>query len=101
MKTSGKRTRIVAGKRYPDYDKQDMAVLAYARRWLNANGMKEHSAFTTEEGVRRVAFYAAQVEAEGRITRWLAPSLPKPRIRYRTRFTHGDALGRHLAACAS
>jgi hypothetical protein len=100
MKTNGKRTGTVAGRRYTDYGKQDLAVLANARRWLNANGMNEHSAFTPEESARRVAFYAGQVGAEGCITRWLAPASPKPRTRYRTRFTFGDALGRHLAACA-
>ena len=82
------------------YDKTDMRNLANARRWLNANGMKEHSAFTPEEADHRVAFYAAQVAADGYITRWMAPAPPKPRARYRTRFAHGDALGRHLAACA-
>jgi hypothetical protein len=101
MKTNGKRTRIVVGKRYPDYDKQDMAILASARRWLNANGMKEHSAFPPEEADRRVAFYAAQVAAEGRITRWLAPAPPKPRTRYRTRFAYGDALGHFGQVSAS
>ena len=91
--------RTVNGKKYTDYIKQDLAVLADARRWLNANGMKEHSAFTPEEADRRVAFYTAQVEAEGRITQWLAAAPPKPKTRYRTRFAYGDALGRHLAAC--
>ena len=94
MKTSGTRTRIIAGKRYTDYGKQDLAVLADARRWLNANGMSEHSAFTPEEADRRVAFYASQVASESRITRWLAPTQPKPRKRYRTRFAFGDAMGR-------
>ena len=95
MQTSGRRTRTVARKRYTDYGRQDMAILADARRWLNANGMKEHSAFAPEEADRRVAFYAAQVASEGRIERWLAPAPLKPRRRYRTRFAFGDALGRH------
>ena len=99
MKTNGKRTRIVAGKRYTDYGKQDLAVLASARRWLNANGMREQSAFTPEESDRRVAFYAVQIAAEGSITRWLAPAPPKPRKRFRTRFAFGDALGRRMTAC--
>ena len=101
MKTNGKRMRTVAGKRYADYDKQDLAILANARRWLNANGMSDRSAFAPEDAARRVAFYAAQVVAEGRITRWLAPAPPRPRTRYRTRFAYGDALGRHLAACTA
>jgi len=46
-----------------------------------------------------VAFYAAQVEAEGQITRWMPAAPPKPKTRYRTRFAFGDALGTHMAAC--
>jgi len=99
MKTNGKRTKTVAGRRYTDYIKLDLAVLADARRWLNDNGMKEHSAFTPEEADRRVAFYALQVAAEGQITRWLAAAPPKPTTRYRTRFAFGDALGTHMTAC--
>ena len=78
----------------------DLANLARVRAALGATSGAERSAFTAEEADRRVAFYAAQVAAEGRITRWLTPVLPKPRKRYSTRFTFGDALGRHLAACA-
>ncbi|HUT57891.1 MAG TPA: hypothetical protein VNA25_08585 [Phycisphaerae bacterium] len=93
--------RTVNGKKYTDYIKQDLAVLADARRWLNANaGMHEQSQFTPEEADRRVAFYATQVEAEGRITRWMPAAPPKPKTRYRTRFAFGDALGRHLPARA-
>jgi len=99
MKTNGKRTteptRIVAGKHYTDYIKLDLDVLADARRWLNDHaGMKEQSQFTPEEADCRVAFYASQVTAEGRITRWLAAAQPKPKTRYRTRFAFGDAMGR-------
>lgn len=100
MKTNEKRTKTVAGKRYTDYIKLDLAILADARRWLsNHAGMKEQSQFTPEEADRRVAFYAAQVEAEGQITRWPPAAPPKPKTRYRTRFAFGDALGRHLPAC--
>ena len=93
--------RTVNGKKYTDYIQQDLAVLADARRWLNANaGMHEQSQFTPEEADRRVAFYAAQVEAEGQITRWMPAAPPKPKTRYRTRFAFGDALGKHMTARA-
>jgi len=99
MKTNGTRTRIIRGKRYTDYDKMDLANLARVRAALGATSGAERSAFTAEEADRRVAFYAEQIAAEGRITRWLAPALPKPQARYCTRFAAGDSLGRHLATC--
>ncbi len=98
MRTNGQRTRMVARKRYTDYGKQDLTVLASARRWLNANGMKEQSAFAPDEADRRVAFYAEQIAAQGQITRWLPAATPRPKARYRTRFAFGDAMGRHMMA---
>ena len=82
-------------------EKVAMRILADARRWLNRHGMHEQSAFTPEEADRRVAFYAAQVAAGGRITRWMAAAPPKHRTRYRTRFAFGDAMGRHMTACTA
>jgi len=104
MKASGKcstvPTRFSRGRRYTDYIKLDLAVLANARRWLNANaGMHEQSQFMQEESARRVRFYAEQIETQGQITRWLAAAPPKPRTRYHTRFAFGDALGTHMKAC--
>ena len=95
MVTNSIRTR----RRYPDYDKADMDNLARSKAWLNVSGMKEQSAFTSEEADRRVAFYAAQVQAAGQITQWLAAAAPKPKSRYRTRFAFGDAMGKHGCAC--
>jgi len=78
----------------------DMRILADARRWLNASaGMHEQSQFTPEESARRVAFYAAQVETQGKIKRWLPAATPRPKARCRTRFAFGDALGKHMTAC--
>jgi hypothetical protein len=94
MVSEGTRTRVVKGKRYTVYEAADMALLARARRCIDAGCGKEHSMFTPQEADRRVTFYAQQVAAEGHITRWLAPAPPKPRTRYRTRFAFGDALGR-------
>ena len=106
MRTNGKRTtvptRVVGGRRYTDCDKLDLANLADARRWLNANaGMHEQSQFTPEQSARRVAFYAEQIATQGQITRWLPAAPPKPRRRYRTRFAFGDALGTHMTACSA
>ncbi len=105
MQANGKRTTVPTrwsrGKRYTDYIKQDLVVLADARRWLNANaGIHEQSQFTPEESARRVAFDAAQVEAGGHIARWLPAAPPKPKTRDRTRFAFDYALGRHLTARA-
>ena len=100
MQTNGKRTKTVAGKRYTNYIKLDLAVLADARRWLNDHaGMKEQSQFTPEDAERRIAYYRRQLESQGQITQWLPPVQPKPRTRYRTRFCFGDALGTHMTAC--
>ncbi len=99
MNTNGIRTRTVRGRKYPDYDKQDMDILAAARRWLNANGMMEHSEFTPEESDRRVKFYQRQIEAKGQITRWLPAVAPRPKNRYRSRYAFGDILGKHMPAC--
>jgi len=105
MRTNGRRsavpTRFSRGRRYADYDKEDLAVLADARRWLNSNGMKEQSQFTPEEADRRIAYYRRQLESQGQITQWLPPVQPKPKSRYRTRFAFGDAMGRFGQARAS
>ena len=76
IKTNGKRTteltRIVVRKRYRDYDKQDLAILANARRWLNRNGL-ERRYLTDEERQCRVQEYARQVAENGLIVAWMPP----------------------------
>ena len=102
MKTSGKRTtaptRTVGGTRYTDYDKQDLAVLADARRWLNGHGLRRLD-LDEQERTRRAEIYRRQLEETGRIE-YLPPAPERERRRPTTRFAYGDALGRHLAACA-
>ncbi len=98
MKTNEKRIRIVGGKRYTDYGKQDLAVLADARRWLNGHGLKRFD-LDEDERARRAEIYRQQIEEAGRIE-YLPPAPERERRRLTTRFFHGDALGRHLAACA-
>jgi hypothetical protein len=63
-------TRKVGGKRYTDYDKQDLAVLAAARRWLNSHGLRRFE-LTDVERARRVEIYRRQVEEHGHITEFL------------------------------
>jgi len=63
--------------------------LTLARSAINANHRQE-SDLLEPERQRRVALYAAQVEAAGRIIAWLPPSQPRdPR---RSRFANGDIL---------
>lgn len=92
-------TRKVGGRRYTDYDKQDLVVLAAARRWLNGHGMRRFD-LDDQERARRAEIYRKQLEEMGRIE-YLPPAPQGERQRPMTRFAHGDALGRHLAACAS
>ena len=76
-------------------EKTAMRMLADARRWLNANGLKR---FDLDEGerTRRAEIYRRQLEQTGRIE--YLPSAPQHRRQRPTsRFAHGDALGRHLA----
>ena len=94
MVSESVRMRVKNGRRYVVYDAADMANLARVRAGIGAGVGEERSMFTPEEADRRVAFYAAQIRAQGQITRRLAPATPKPRTRYRTRFAFGDALGR-------
>ena len=74
METKGKRmtvpTRKVGGKRYTDYDEQDLAVLAAARRWLNSHGLRRFELADAEQA-RRVEVCRRQVEEHGRITHFL------------------------------
>ena len=102
MKTNGKRTRTpmrwCRGHQYVDYDKRDLAVLADARRWLNSHGLKRFG-LDDAERARRADIYRKQLEETGRIE-YLPAARERERRRPTTRFSCGDALGRHLAASA-
>ena len=98
MGASGTRMRTVAGKRYTDYDKEDLAVLAAARRWLNGHGLKRFD-LDEQERARRAEIYRRQLEETGRIE--YLPPAPERERRPASRFAAGDALGRHMTACRS
>ncbi len=96
MKTNGKRravpTRLSRGRRYTDYDKQDLAVLADARRWLNSHGLRRFDLDEQERG-RRAEIYRRQLEETGHIE-YLPPAPERVRTPPTSRFRLGDALGR-------
>ena len=91
METKGKRmtvpTRKVGGKRYTDYDKQDLAILAAARRWLNSHGLRRFE-LADAERARRVEIYRRQVEEHGRITEFLPSPDQRGMKRRRMRIRH-------------
>jgi hypothetical protein len=53
-------------------EKVSMRVLAEARRWLNAHGLRRFE-LTDAERVRRVEVYRQQVDRNGHITAFLPP----------------------------
>ncbi|HOD83923.1 MAG TPA: hypothetical protein PKG77_21075 [Phycisphaerae bacterium] len=69
-----------------------MRILTAARAAIDADH-RQANELPDPERERRVAIYAAQVEACGRITAWLPPA--EPRSRSRSRFYHGDVLRPH------
>ena len=69
--------------------KLEMRILTVARAAIDANHRQE-SELPDPERQRRVAIYAAQVEAGGHITAWLPPA--EPRTMCRSRFALGDIL---------
>jgi len=72
--------------------KLEMRILTAARAAIDADHRME-AELPDPERERRVAVYAAQVEAAGHITEWLAPAEPKAR-RY-SRFDLGDIMRPH------
>ena len=72
--------------------------LTEARRWLNRHGLLRFN-LGDEERARRAQIYRQQLAETGRIE-YLPPAPERERRRPTTRWVHGDALGRHLAACA-
>lgn len=85
-------TRLSRGRRYADYDKQDLAILADARRWLNGHGLRRFD-LDEQERARRAEIYRRQLEETGRIE-YLPPAPEQVRARPTSRFRLGDALGR-------
>ena len=69
--------------------KMEMQILTEARRAIDADHATANELPDIERD-RRVAVYAVQVEASGRITTWLPPA--EPRTVYRSRFSDGDIL---------
>lgn len=70
-------------------EKIAMRILAEARRCIDANRGQANELPDSERD-RRIAIYAAQVAANGRITAWLPPA--EPRTMRRSRFAYGDIL---------
>ena len=102
MQTNTKRqapTQNHSKRQFTDSDRLDMAVLAKARRWLNANGLRQFD-LHLEERARRAEIYRRQVEETGRIE-YLPPAPDQQRTPRTSRFGHGDILRPHLAASAS
>jgi hypothetical protein len=56
IKHDKEQTMKARRKKYTDYDKQDLAILADTRRWLNGHGL-ERRYLTDQERDRRVAEY--------------------------------------------
>jgi hypothetical protein len=77
----------------------EMRILAEARRWIGGNH-RQANELSDPERERRVAEYARQVAENGCIVAWMPSEVREVRRRPTTRFAYGDALGRHLAACA-
>ncbi|MBN2582000.1 MAG: hypothetical protein JXL80_02955 [Planctomycetes bacterium] len=75
--------------------KMEMRILTEARAAIDANRGHANE-LPDPERQRRVAIYAAQVEARGRITIWL-PAVQPRTPSYRSRFEGGDALRPHRA----
>lgn len=76
-------------KRYTDYIKLDLDVLADARRGL---GLETAEAYgDPAERARRVDFYARQVEQNGRIEAWM-PRVEPHRGHRHGRFSFGDVM---------
>ena len=72
-------------------------ILTKARRGLDLDSADAFG--DPAERAWRVGAYARQVEQNGRINEWM-PRVEPHRDQRHGRFSFGDALGRHLAACA-
>jgi hypothetical protein len=89
MNMSKENTMKTSRKRYTDYIKPELAVLADARRGL---GLQTTDAYGDPvERARRVDFYAQQVEQNGRIEEWM-PRMEPHRGQRHGRFSFGDVM---------
>jgi hypothetical protein len=89
VKTRKENTMRTSRKRYTDYIKLDLAVLANARRGLDLTTAEAFG--DPAERARRVEIYTRQVEQNDRIGEWM-PRVEPHRGQRHGRFSFGDVM---------